>query len=554
MKNVRIGPKLIISFLFTAALSAFVGIYLIIELKTLSAQTATIYERGAVPLGFIIKTANDMQEMRVQVRNWWMATTPEKRAATLKIIDEKRAALKQSLDEQKNLVLTEKGKVVLEEAKLKIDEFVDETYNYTSSVKKFDVMGNPLDGGLPQSVLKAGDAMTEIIENVGQTRINAVKDISENTLGLAASSQKVAVVILATVLLLSLGLGIFLTISITRPLNVVVNTISKMEKGDMTVRAGLTRGDELGILSTALDSLSTRMQGILGNLQQNSETLAGSAEQLSSIGRQVTNTTEKVTVNINQMASTATQASANANEVAGTAEEMSTNMNMMAAAVEEMSASINQIASNTIAANKIANEAAVKSREATEAMNRLGAAAKEIGQVTDVIKRIAEKTNLLALNATIEAASAGPAGKGFAVVAGEIKELANQSAQSADDIAHRIEGIQSGTGNAVKVISDVSQIIAQINHSVEVISTHVDQQTKASNEIANNVAQVNVGAKRVAGAIGEVAKGNKDMARNAEVVAKDSISALDTRQINQGAEELAMLASNIKSVLNNFEI
>jgi len=92
MKNVKIGPKLIASFLFTAALSAFLGIYLINELKTLSSQTATIYERGAVPLGFIIETANDAQELRVQTRAWWMATTPEKRAATLKIIDEKRSA------------------------------------------------------------------------------------------------------------------------------------------------------------------------------------------------------------------------------------------------------------------------------------------------------------------------------------------------------------------------------------------------------------------------------------------------------------------------------
>jgi methyl-accepting chemotaxis protein len=174
--------------------------------------------------------------------------------------------------------------------------------------------------------------------------------------------------------------------------------------------------------------------------------------------------------------------------------------------------------------------------------------------VTDVIKKIADKTNLLALNATIEAASAGEAGKGFAVVASEIKELANQSAKSADDIARRIESIQSGTGEAVTVISAVSEIIAKINHSVEVISGHVDQQTKASNEIASNVAQVNVGAKRVASAIGEVAKGSKDMARNADEVAKNSISAQSTKQINQGADELARMASELKSILSQFKV
>jgi methyl-accepting chemotaxis protein len=394
-----------------------------------------------------------------------------------------------------------------------------------------------------KSVDKVVKGATEKYEKIG---ILANTEIQRDTKLLFA----IAFVVIVAAIILSL----LIRFSITRPLSTVVDAISKIEKGDMTVRVGLERGDELGVLSKALDSLATRLQTIFRNLQLNSDTIAGSAEELSSIGRQVTSTTEQVNTNINAMASSATQASANANEVAGTAEEMSANMNTMAAAVEEMSASINQIANNAVAANKIASEATVKSREATEAMNRLGSAAKEIGHVTDVIKRIAEKTNLLALNATIEAASAGSAGKGFAVVAGEIKELANQSAKSADDIARRIEGIQSGTSDAVKVISDVSEIIEKINQSVEIISNHVDQQTKASNEIASNVAQANTGAKRVASAISEVAQGSKNMARNAEEVAKGSISAQNTKQINQGADELAKLASNIKSVLNNFDI
>jgi len=202
-------------------------------------------------------------------------------------------------------------------------------------------------------------------------------------------------------------------------------------------------------------------------------------------------------------------------------------------------------------------------------MNKLGVAAKEIGQVTDVIKKIADKTNLLALNATIEAASAGEAGKGFAVVAGEIKELANQSAQSADDIARRIEGIQTGTNQAVTVITAVSEIIAKINESVEAITNHVTQQTKASNEIANNVSQANTGAKRVAGAIGEVAKGSKDIARNAGEAAKganminqsvagiaqgakDSVQG--ATQISQGAGELAKISGELKNTMNQFRI
>ncbi|MDR2593179.1 MAG: methyl-accepting chemotaxis protein [Fibromonadaceae bacterium] len=329
----------------------------------------------------------------------------------------------------------------------------------------------------------------------------------------------------------------------------------------------------------------------------NIKAMANSAEEASVSAGEVASEVEQLSSNINAMASTAEAASANAGDVAGAAEEMSANISTIATAIEKMSMSIDQISSNTSEVSKVAGEATVKSHNATDAMNKLGIAAKEIGQVTDVIKKIADKTNLLALNATIEAASAGAAGKGFAVVAGEIKELANQSSASADDIARRIDSIQVGTHKAVTVIDEVSDIITTINHSVESISANVSEQTKASNEIANNVTQANLGAKRVASAISEVAKGNKNIARNAgeanksvervsksiNKVAKGSkdiagnadeaakgagvVSAGVNRitqdakngakgaeQTNQQADVLAMIANDLKNVLNQFKV
>jgi methyl-accepting chemotaxis protein len=220
-------------------------------------------------------------------------------------------------------------------------------------------------------------------------------------------------------------------------------------------------------------------------------------------------------------------------------------MNTIAAAVEEMSASINQIASNAGDAHKITEDAISKSSDATKVMDKLGIAAKEIGQVTGIIKKIADKTNLLALNATIEAATAGEAGKGFAVVAEEIKELANQSANSADDIARKIESIQAGTGEAVAVINDVSEIITRINQSVEAIAGYVEQQTKASNEIANNVAQTSTGANQVASAIGEIARGASEIANNVtqtSTSAKRVASAIG--EVARGANDVSKNASD----------
>jgi len=553
MRNIKIGPKLMVAFLFIAALTAFMGIYLIESLETLDEETDFLHEKGTVPLGILVKTAEQVQELRIDIRRWQLAKTAESRANLVNDMNQTHIKAIELVNKQKELVIKESGKKFFDDLAAAVDKYMVEVHNYIR-VARIDPFTGLCSDDLSVAVLNAAGAMSKALDAAVEIKVKSTEDVSKHINERTENDKRVAVTILVAVLIISISFGLFLTLSITRPLHSVVNAISKMEIGDMTVRTELKRGDELGILSKALDSLSMKLHTILKNLQQTSDTLASSAEELSSIGQQVTKATEQVNLNINSMASGAEQASTNANDVAGTAEEMSTNMNTIAAAVEELSASINQISNNASDTHKIAGEATIKSSEATSAMNKLGLAAKEIGHVTEVIKRIADKTSLLALNATIEAASAGEAGKGFAVVAGEIKELANQSTNSADDIARRIESIQSGTNDAVTVISAVSEIITKINQSVDIISGHVDQQTKASNEIANNVAQVNVGAKRVAGAISEVAKGSKDMSRGAAEVAKNSISAENTRQINQGADELARLASDLKNILSQFKV
>jgi len=553
MKNIKIGQKLAASFLFIAALTAFMGIFLTISLKQVNENGDVVYEKVVVPLGLLVKTAEQVQGLRIDIRRWQLAKTPEARTAIMKSTYEAQNVLKDIIAEQRDRVIVEAGKKFLDDLSIAVDKYVAEVDNYVKNTNIDRATGLSTED-LSPAVLDAANEMSKAVAAVIEVRLNSAKKLQERNETVAKRATSTAFAMIPITVLVSIFIGIFLTASITRPLSKVVDAISKIENGDMTVRIGLERKDELGILSKALDSLSAKLHTILRNLQQTSDTLASSAEELSSVGKQVTKATEQVNLNINAMASNAEQASSNANDVAGTAEQMSTNMNTMAAAVEEMSTSIRQIANNASDANKIADEATIKSREATGAMSKLGVAAKEIGHVTEVIKRIAEKTSLLALNATIEAASAGEAGKGFTVVAGEIKELANQSTKSADEIARRIESIQSNTGDAVTVINGVSEIIKKINQSVDVISSHVDQQTKASNEIASNVAQVNVGAKRVTSAIGEVAKGSKDMSRGASEVAKNSISAESTRQINQGADELARLASDLKSVLRHFKV
>jgi methyl-accepting chemotaxis protein len=583
MKNIKIGVKLTSAFLFIAFLAVFIGIYLLHKMSIMDDKNDTLYERGIIPLGLLVKTAEQAILQDVFLRDFKLAKTAEERNAAVKNFDDARNVLKDVLGKQSEAALTSDLKSHIKNLQSAVDEYTNEFHKFVKLASKECPPPGECLIPLPSTFQKAGDERNKWGNEAIGTGISETDKVSKDISTLFHRSYNLSVIVLILVTLVSITFGIYLTFSITNPLKAVVSELSKIESGDMTTRLNLNRKDELGTLSGELNKLAESMQKIMKSLRLSSDTIAGASEELSSISKSmasgaeetvtqsttIAGTTEQMSLNINAMASAAEQASVGANEVAGAAEEMSTNMSTIETAIEEMSASIKQIADNTSGVRKVAEDATAKSKNATNAMNKLGIAAKEIGQVTDVIKKIADKTNLLALNATIEAASAGEAGKGFAVVAGEIKELANQSAKSADDIAHRIDSIQHETNDAVTVIEDVSNIIGQINESVESIAGHVDQQTKVSNEIANNVAQANLGSKRVASAIAEVAKGGNEVSRNASdaargaqdvssnvssmsQVAKDSASGAG--QVSQSAKDLSKISSDLNKTVSRFKV
>jgi methyl-accepting chemotaxis protein len=363
-----------------------------------------------------------------------------------------------------------------------------------------------------------------------------------------------------------------------------IKLMSEMAKGegDLTIRLIEDGNDEIGQMSIGMNRLIEKLHSTIKVTQQQAHFLFSSSSTLGEFSDKLSQSSEnaleqsakasestKITSeNAKAIANEANKTSENSNELASTAEQMSMNMNSVAGAVEELSTSFVQITSSADESRKIAREATEKSNDATEAMSKLGIAAEEIGQVTEVIKKIADKTNLLALNATIEAAGAGKVGKGFAVVAGEIKELANQSTKSADDIALRIESIQNGTDNAIEVINDISSVIDKINASIDTIANNVSEQTKASNEIANNAEQANISTKKAVSAISEVAQMARISARNADNVANGTKSIMesmalmynDTQKSNASSVELRettkalkIVAERLDSVVSKFK-
>jgi methyl-accepting chemotaxis protein len=391
--------------------------------------------------------------------------------------------------------------------------------------------------------------------------------------------------ILITDILIVLSLYWVLKVSVIGRIDEAAKRVKDIAEGDgdLTSRLEIHTQDEISTmgrwLNTFIDNMEKIVKGIIththtlssssAKLSDLSMSLASGSQEMSSQADGVAGAAEQVSAIINGMAVAAEQMSMNAQTVSSTSEEMSHNMNSIAGAIDQMSLALNEVTAIAKKGTQIAGNAVEMSDSATGIMNTLGEAAKEIGKVTKVIKRIAEQTNLLALNATIEAASAGEAGKGFAVVANEIKELANQSAQAAEDITHRIDGVQDKTTKAVDVIADVAEIIQKMNTSAADVTKSVDEQTQMASEISTNVAHANSGINDIASAIAEIAKATHDMAKNASEGAQgvNEVSAnvqaisqasdetqAGAEQIREAAANLSSMAEKLKEMVNRFKV
>ena len=387
-------------------------------------------------------------------------------------------------------------------------------------------------------------------------------------------AQRLMVGVTVAGLIVSVLIALLAARSITRPIGRGVAVSEAVARGDLTQRVNLNQTDEVGRLTQAVDRAAGTFSRTIGDIRAVSEGVGSSGLELTTVSHQLLAQSEQMSAQANQVAEGAGGASAAIDAMAAAAEQVSVNVVSISSASEEISvnaravsaaakttsenlaaaaggvrqaiAAFEQISRDARDGSQIASQALAMSGQATAAMNALDRASGEISKVTETIKMIALQTNLLALNATIEATSAGEAGKGFAVVAHEIKELAHQSGQAAGDIARRIEDVQTGTREAVRVIQGVAEIIGRINTSAGRISEAVEQQTQAANASSGNLGQASGGVEHIASSIAEVAQGATDMSRNTAEAAQGANDV--SRNAAEAARGVKDITANIKGV------
>jgi methyl-accepting chemotaxis protein len=357
--------------------------------------------------------------------------------------------------------------------------------------------------------------------------------VSRNTL-IGMVSALVLVVVLAVYLVKSM---------VVVPIRRSMLVVASLGQGHLDEPVPDTdRVDEVGAIAKSLETLrghlreaeearalqATREQEERERLARREALASKFVVNMHDLASSFSSASEEMASSAHNLSATAEETSRQAQAVATAAEEAATNVQTVAASSEEMAMSVREISGQVGQSAEVADSAYREAEVSSGRISTLASAADAIGDVVNLIRGIADQTNLLALNATIEAARAGDAGKGFAVVAAEVKQLANQTAKATEDISHKVEEIQSATGQSVESMEAIVKVIGSMKEIASSIAGSVVQQDAATTEIARNCQQAAVGTQQVTYNISGVGQA-AEMTGSAALQLTSLSSALSTK-------------------------
>ena len=366
--------------------------------------------------------------------------------------------------------------------------------------------------------------------------------------------ERIIIIVLAVILLISILVTYLLGNSITKPIIKGVEyskRIANLDLSEDVDKKDLKKKDEIGELANALQSILLELRKIIREINDSSKQLAASSQELTATSEQTANAAEEVAKTVEEIANEASQ-QARSTELGTTkAIELGETIKKVYGYINEVNQSkdkVNDVVSNGIneidSLSKITTESTGAVNEIYQVIIKTNDSSNQIGEASKVIESIASQTNLLSLNAAIEAARAGEAGRGFAVVAEEIRKLAEQSEASTKIINTIVAELQQNTNDAVKTMERVSNISEEQARSVN-NSKDKYQQIAEAMEITNaSLSQLNLSGDEM----DKMRMSILDVLQNLSAIAEQNAAA--TEQASATTEEQTASVEEIANSSN----
>ncbi len=270
-----------------------------------------------------------------------------------------------------------------------------------------------------------------------------------------------------------------------------------------------------------------------GQLDVLKQAINRTIEGQAGIIRQVQGAVTSIQTGVNEIAAGNNDLASRTTEQAAALEQTSASLEQMTASVQQNENSANVANDLAASATNSAENGRVVIRQATEAMESIRSSSDRITEITSLIDGIAFQTNLLALNAAVEAARVGDHGRGFAVVAGEVRTLAQRSADATSEIKALIEESGARVNDGVSLVEQSNDAFEEINQSINRVSQVVVEIASSTREQSSGIGQVNQ-------AMTDLDKTNQ---QNSALVEE---AAAASESLSEQAEELSEVAAQFK--------